>query len=132
MTPGLRELIAGCATALAVPQPPEAGADYAAARVGLVTMLLALAGYEAERAAAAAAAENAAISRVLGDAAPVYSADQTLPALDAANADLRRRLIDLHAAAEARGDDRLDRAILELYGEMAAGRRLDLAAALAR
>ena len=125
------------------------GADYAAggAHRSLITTLLALAGYEAERAAAATAAENAAIGKVLRDAAPAYGAELggrlaggavcvtvegALPALDAANADLRRLLIDLHAAAEARPDARLDREILDLYREMAAGRRLDLAAALGR
>ncbi len=142
MSPDLREVISGCVVALNSPQPSEAGPEYAAARSGMVMMLLALAGQEAERAAAASAWENAAMRDLFGDASGAYDAalsgrlaaaagqadgDFTLTALDAANADLRRTLIALHEAIEARGDTAWDRRILDLYRRMAQARRLDLA-----
>jgi len=49
-------------------------------------------------------------------------------ALDAANAELRRRLIQLHIEVENACDTVLDRRILELYREIAAGRELQLPA----
>ncbi len=52
--------------------------------------------------------------------------DLSLTALDAANARLRRLLIELHTRVEDAGDTALDRAILALYVRMAEGRRLQL------
>ena len=70
--------------------------------------------------------ENAALRTLLDDAAEAGDGDYSLAALDAANAELRRRLIRLHAAAEAAGDTALDRRILALYREMATRRMLHL------
>jgi len=66
----------------------------------------------------------------LARAAAGVDDDLSWTALDLANADLRRQLIGLHEAVEARGDAALDDAILALYVEMARLRRLDLATAL--
>ena len=46
--------------------------------------------------------------------------------VERAYAVLRRRLIELHEAAETRGDVALQTDILQLYVEMAAARRLTL------
>jgi hypothetical protein len=142
MTPALRDILTGCIVALSAPQPPEAGADYAAGRATIVIGLLSLAGQEAERGAAAVAWENAALRDLFARAAPTYDAalggklarqagevdaDFTLTALASANATLRRSLIELHEAAEARADLTLDRDILDLYRKIAAAHRLDLA-----
>jgi hypothetical protein len=144
MTPSVREVLLGCATTLATPPTGHDGAAYAAGRVGLAHSLITMAAFEAERAAAAAIAENADIRRLfagalaydgalgarLAQAAGETDADLALPALDAANAALRRLLIELHEAVETAGDASLDRRILELYARMAEGRRLALPGAL--
>jgi hypothetical protein len=124
MSPKLPELLIGLAVALSSPAPPEAGGDYAAGRMGLVATLLVLASQEAERGPAARLWENATIAELLGDAAPPLEAAWS--SLDARNADLRRRLIALHIAAEDRGDRALQIRILDLYEAMAHARRLDL------
>jgi hypothetical protein len=140
MTPSVTEVMRGCAAALSQPPSPDAGPDYFASRVGMISMLANLAAQEAEHAAAAAVAENADIRALfatgtaydgalggrLGMAAHETDADLSLTALDAANARLRRLLIELHARVEDAGDAGLDRAILALYVRMAAGRRLQL------
>jgi hypothetical protein len=119
---------------------PDAGPEYFASRVGMISMLANLAAQEADRAAAAAVAENAdmrglfaealaydgALGGRLGAAAHETDADLSLTALDAVNARLRRLLIALHERVEDAGDAALDRAILALYVRMAAGRRLQL------
>ncbi|MHB8530550.1 MAG: hypothetical protein ACYC8V_13705 [Caulobacteraceae bacterium] len=145
MTPSLPELLEGCVLALGVPLPPEASGEYAQGRTGMVMTLLALAGQEAERAAGASAWENAALRDLFAGAARLYDADLegrlsdlaaqadanfTLTALASANAELRRALIALHEAAEARGDPDLDRKILDLYRQIARAHRLDLPSAL--
>jgi len=124
MSPKLPDLLMGLTISLTAPAPPEAGGDYAAGRLGLAAMLLLLAAQEAERGPAARIWENAAMAEVLGDAAPPPEA--TWSSLDARNAELRRALIDLHIAAEDRGDKALQRRILGLYEAMAHARRLDL------
>lgn len=145
MTPKLTDILIGQAVAIATPQPPEASGDYMVARLGMVAMLSTLAAQEAERGPAARLWENKAISDLLAAAAGPYAdvlgdglvlsgheaEDKSWSGLDRANADLRRRLIALHVAVEARGDAALERRILELYVEMARARRLDLPAALA-
>ena len=129
MTPRLPDILVGQAIGLTTRLPPEAGPDYLAGRAGILAMLASLAAQEAERGVAVRVWENGAIAALLakagaGESKPV--ADLSLTALDAANASLRRRLIALHAAAEARGDKRVQAEILTLYVEMAAARRLQL------
>jgi hypothetical protein len=124
VSPKLPDLLMGLAVSLTSPAPPEAGGDYAAGRTGLVAMLLMLASQEAERGPAARIWENAAIAELLGDSSP--PPDGAWSALDARNAELRRALIDLHIAAENRGDRDLQRRILALYEAMADARRLEL------
>ena len=140
MTPSVSEVMRGCAAALTQPPSPDAGPDYFASRVGMISMLANLAAQEAEHAAAAAVAENADIRALfaraaghdgalggrLARAAQGVDTDLTLTALDAANARLRRLLIELHTRVEDAGDAALDRAILALYVRMAEGRRLQL------
>jgi hypothetical protein len=140
MTPSVVEVMRGCAIALTQPPSPDAGPEYFASRVGMISMLANLAAQEAEHAAAAAVAENADIRALfaqagahdgalggrLARAAQGVDAALTLTALDAANAHLRRLLIELHTRVEDAGDTALDRAILALYVRMAEGRRLEL------
>jgi hypothetical protein len=140
MTPSVREVLLGCATALATPAADHDGAAYAAGRVGLASSLIVMAAFEAEKAAGAAITENADIRRLfaaaeaydaalggrLARAARETDADLSLPALDAANAALRRLLIELHQAVESADDVAMDRRILELYARMAEGRRMAL------
>ncbi len=136
MTPTIAELLRGCTVALNTPPPPESAGDFMASRVGLVSMILGLCAQEAERHVAATLAENADI-RALFAKAGAYGASYAHEAgakdnnlaitpLDAVNAGLRRQLIALHEAVEAAKDTAFDRAILELYVRMAAGRRLVL------
>jgi hypothetical protein len=130
MTPTLPNILTGQMIALVTPLPPEAGADYLAGRVGIMAMLSSLAAQEAERGAAAAAWENEAIAALLesaGAPAPAVEPDLSLAGLGALNADLRRRLIAAHEAAETAADADLQIRILDLYRQMAAARRLDLA-----
>lgn len=139
MTPNVRDVLQGCVVALSRPVPQEAGPDYAASRVGIVSMLTMLAAEEADRCAGAAIRENADIRAVFADVAGGCEAalasrlsaasrevdkDLGVPALDAANARLRGLLIELHEAAEAAGDAATDAKILALYVRMAAGRRM--------
>ena len=124
MTPALPDILIGEMVALATPLPPEAGGDYQAGRVGLIVMLAGLAAQEAERGTAARVWENAAIRALLGETGS--DPDLAWSALDRNNAELRRKLITAHEAAEARGDASLQRDILTLYQAMAKARRLDL------
>ena len=129
MTPRLPDILVGQAIGLTTPLRPEAGPDYLAGRAGIMAMLASLAAQEAERGVAVRVWENAAIAALLAKAGAgeaEAAADLSLTALDAANADLRRRLIAAHAAAETRGDRALQTEILALYVEMAAARRLQL------
>jgi len=140
MTPNVVEVMRGCAAALTQPPSPDAGPDFFASRVGMISMLANLAAQEAEHAASAAVAENADIRALfakasaydgalggrLGAASRETDTDLSLTALDAANARLRRVLIELHERVEDAGDAGLDRAILALYVRMAEGRRLQL------
>lgn len=140
MTPSVTEIMRGCAAALTQPPSPDAGPEFFASRVGMISMLANLAAQEAEHAAAAAAAENTDIRGVFAQASAYDAAlggrlatasreadtDLSLRALDAANARLRRLLIELHTRAEDAGDTELARAILALYVRMAQGRRLQL------
>lgn len=140
MTPSVSEVMRGCAAALSQPPSPDAGPDYFASRVGMISMLANLAAQEAEHAAAAALAENADIRALfaeagaydgalggrLGAAAKETDNDLSLSALDRVNARLRRLLIELHVSTENAGDAAMNRSILALYVKMAAGRRLQM------
>ena len=141
MTPSLPDILLGQTLAITSPQPPEAGADYAASRFGLIATLSLIAVQEAEKGPAARLWENGALRELFGEAAKDFDAelggdlgrlaasedeDLTWSGLDRANADLRRALIRLHAAAEDRADGALDRRILALYQAMAKARRLEL------
>lgn len=140
MTPTVREVLQGVAIALATPPSADAGPDFAASRDGLAASLAMMAAGEAEREVAAGVAENAAIRAVLAEAAAYDTdgalaqaaaerdADLAVPALDAANARLRRLLIALHERVEAANDAAFDRKIVALYVRMAAGRRMTLGA----
>jgi hypothetical protein len=145
MTPALPDVLMGQFIAISAPLPPEAAGDYLAGRMAMIGMLTVLAAQEAERGPAARVWENGALRALfartadrydealggaLGRAAGGVDADLTWSGLDADNAALRRLLIALHQAAEARGDTALDREILALYVAMAAHRRLDLPSAL--
>ncbi|HXU99648.1 MAG TPA: hypothetical protein VG166_04040 [Caulobacteraceae bacterium] len=124
MTPALPDILVGQMVALMIPLPPEAGGDYQAGRAGLLAMLAGLAAQEAERGTAARIWENGAIRELLGESG--VDSDFSWRALDAANAELRRRLIAAHEAAEAARDEGRQRDILALYQAMAKARRLDL------
>ena len=133
MTPALPDILMGQAAALATPLPPESQGDYLAGRVGLLAMLASLAAQEADRGPAARVWENRAIAALIASAAsavhaesPGTSSDFTWRGLDAENARLRRRLIEIHEAAETAGDGALQSEILQLYVDMAAARRLTL------
>ena len=135
MTPTLTDILLGQAAAIAAPQPPEAGGDYMASRLGMVAMIATLAAQEAERGPAVRVWENAAIQALLTGAggAAVDAPDRedfTWSGLDRKNAVLRRALTALHESAEARGDQALQAEILGLYVAMAEARRLDLPSAL--
>jgi hypothetical protein len=138
MTPSVREVLQGVAIALSTPPSLDAGQAFDASRMGLAASLAMMAAAEAERAAAAAVAENADIRALfaqasahdpggeLAAAAGETDTDLTTPALDAVNARLRRRLIALHERVEAASDAGFERKIVALYGRMAAGRRVAL------
>ena len=138
MTPSVREVLQGVAIALSTPPSADAGLAFDASRMGLAASLAMMAAAEAERAAAAAIAENADIRALFAEAsahdpagelaAAARQADTDLdtPALDAANARLRRQLIALHECVEAANDAGFERKIVALYVRMAEGRRMAL------
>lgn len=134
MTPSLPDILVGNFLCLADPGPPEQQGEFMAGKVGLVALLSLLAAQEAERGVAARVEENELIRAVLGAAAADYGLEAdwpatdalTIQALDAVNAALRKALIGLHEAVEAREDWPRHHAILRLYAKMADLRRLDL------
>lgn len=135
MTPSLPDILVGNFMCMADPGPPEQQGEFMAGKVGLVALLSLLAAQETERGVAARVAENAAIRATLDEAAGDYGLDGaglpstddlTFTALDRVNAVLRKALIGLHEAVEARGDMARHHAILRLYAKMAELRRLDL------
>lgn len=137
MTPTVPELLMGNFFCLIEPPPPESAGDFQQGRIAVTGMIALLCAQEAERGIAARVWENGAIREALVNAAGVYGqrfadaargedSDLSLTALDAANAALRRALIDLHIAVETARDAALDTAIRALYVKMADARRLDL------
>jgi hypothetical protein len=137
MTPTATELLNGCILTLTTPPRPEDAGLFATARLRMVALINRLAAIESAKGAAVRVWENAALRSLLTDAAPRYpigadamaagDGDCSTDALDAANAKLRRMLIELHEAAELAQDRVLDRSILKLYREMAQRRELWLA-----
>ena len=126
MTPTAPELLYGCVAALATPPAPEEMGAFFAGKVAVAALLNAFAAQECATGSAVRVWENVALRDILPDSADVGDGDYSLAALDGANAELRRRLIRLHAAAEADHDTALDHRILALYREMAARRMLHL------
>ena len=141
MTPALPDILLGQSLSLGAPLPLEASGEYMAGRMGLLAMLTLLAAQEAEHGVAVRCWENQALRDLFARTSDAYDGvlggalaaaagrnepDLTWSALDRANADLRRLLINLHEAVEAAGDVALDREILALYQAMAHQRRLEL------
>jgi hypothetical protein len=135
MTPSLPDILVGNFMCMADPGPPEQQGEFMAGKVGLVALLSLLAAQEAERGVAARVEENALIRAMLDEAAADHGLDVaglpatgalTISALDGVNAVLRKALIGLHEAVEARDDTARHHAILRLYVKMAELRRLDL------
>ncbi len=137
MTPTVPELLMGNFLCLMEPPPPESSGDFLQSRIGVTGMIALLCAQEAENGIAARVWENGAIREVLTAAAGAYGQrfadaargeddDLSLAALDAANAALRRALIELHIAVETARDATLDTALRALYVKMADARRLDL------
>jgi hypothetical protein len=126
MTPTAPELLMGCVAALSTPPAEEDGIVYATGKIGLVAILDFFCAQECASGIAVRASENAALRSVLGSRSNIDDGDLSLAAMDAANAELRRRVIHLHETAEAAGDTATDRKILALYREMAARRTLHL------
>jgi hypothetical protein len=138
MTPTMTELLNGCILTLMTPPRPEDMGMFSAARIRLIALVNKLVALEAADGAAARVWENAALRALIAEAGPrhgvspedaadIADGDYSLPALDAANANLRRLLIRLHEAAEQARDTELDRKILKLYCGMARRRELHLA-----
>ena len=115
MTPNLPELLMGNLIAISTPPPPESAGEFAGGRIGVIGMISFMAAQEAETGVAVRVAENRAIRALFADAVKEGWApnvrdlaalskgqddDLTLSGVDAANADLRRALIPLHAAVE--------------------------------
>lgn len=139
MTPTVPEILLGNFLSMLEPPPPEAMGEFLQGRVGVIGMLSMLCAQEAENGISARVWENGAIRALLARSAATYGeafaraaegedTDFSLAAMDAANAALRRALIDLHIAVEAARDAALDDEIRQLYVRMANARRLDLPA----
>jgi hypothetical protein len=137
MTPTATDLLKGCIQALAAPPRPEDAGVFLTARTRTVALINRLVALECASGSAVRVFENAAIRLLLADAGSGYKAladaavatgdgDYSIEALDAANARLRRLLIELHEAVELAGDRGLDRKILKLYREIAERRELKL------
>jgi hypothetical protein len=137
MTPTATDLLAGCIQTLAAPPRPEDGGVFLTAKMRTVALINRLVALECASGAAVRVSENAAIRSLLADAGITYAAladaaaavsdgDYSIEALDAANARLRRLLIELHEAVELASDRQLDRKILKLYRAIADRRELRL------
>jgi hypothetical protein len=131
------DLLNGCILTLATPPRPEDAGLFAGARIRLAAMMNRLVALECADGAAVRVWENAALRALIAAAGPRHGVpaselgrtvdgDYSLSSLDAANAKLRRLLIQLHEAAERSGDTELDRQILRLYREIARRRELYL------
>lgn len=120
---------------------PHVGVDYAASNAGVICLMLLMAGEEYDRAADVRYRENNEMRALFADAADAItdnelaerlrdaaaSSDESLriSALNAANDDLRRLLIDLHACVEEEEGDgarKIDRGIWDFLRRSAADR----------
>jgi hypothetical protein len=137
MTPTAADLLNGCILTLATPPRLEDAGVFATARVRTVALINKLVAIECADGAAVRIWENAALRSLIAEAAPKYAVlsglavetgdgDYSLAALDAANANLRQLLINLHEVVELSRDIELDRRILRLYREIARRRELYL------
>lgn len=144
MNPSLSELLMGNVAAVSEPPPPEAMGDFLSSKISVIAMISLLGAQEAEKGVAVTVAENRRLRELfaraaqawdaklggrLAEAAKGEDADLRVSILDASNSQLREALIALHEAVEedASAEGRaLDAEIIELYGEMARARRLDL------
>jgi hypothetical protein len=142
MTPTATDLLNGCIQTLAAPPRPEDAGVFLTARMRTVALINRLVAMECATGSAVRVSENAAIRSLLAEAGSRYPAlaraaaatsdgDYSIAALDAANAQLRRLLIELHEGAELADDRELDRKILKLYREIAGRRELRLPSAKA-
>jgi hypothetical protein len=137
MTPTVSDLLTGCIKTLTAPSAAEDAGLFQTARMRTVALLNRLVALECAQGAAVRIAENAAIRTLLAQAGSRYAplaevaavtsdGDCGIETLDAANAKLRRLLIELHEKAESAGDIALDRKILTLYRAMAERREFPL------
>jgi hypothetical protein len=137
MTPTATELLNGCIQTLVTPPRPEDAGVFLTARIRTVALISRLVALECAGGSAVRVCENAAIRSLLAEAGSTHAAlartaaavsdgDYSIEALDAANARLRRLLIELHEAVELAGDKALDRRIIKLYREIAERRELKL------
>lgn len=127
MTPPVPAVLVELAALLVRNAAPDAPANERAADLGLSAALLGIAAEVWDRAAHILAEENRAIRALLGEAGA--DTDLRLSALTAENHRLRAALIDLHARAEAAGDEALQ---ARVWAELAASterRRLSTAPA---
>lgn len=140
MTPTAVDLLTGCIKTLTAPVAAEDAGLFLTARMRTVASLNRLVALECAQGAAVRIAENAAIRSLVAEAGSRYSTlaevaaatsdgDCGIETLDAANAKLRRLLIELHEAVERAGESELDRKILTLYRWMAERRQLPLPSA---
>jgi len=105
---------------------PSLSASYQQSATAVHALLIKFAAREYERGAEIRAAENADIRTLLAELAPEATAPEdtslAISALNAVNAELRRRLIALHAQADAATNKRIWR----LLKDMAARRAVPL------
>ena len=139
MTPNVRDVLQGVAVALATPPSPEVGwTTRPAASAWSSTLAMLAAGEAGPRRRATPSPRTPECARCSPKPAPMTRAarsplrrarpitDLSVPALDAANARLRRLLIGLHEKVEAANDAGLNRQIVALYVRMAQIRRMAL------
>jgi hypothetical protein len=137
MIPTATDLLNGCIRTLMAPPRPEDAGVFLTARMRTVALINRLVALECTNGSAVRVSENAVIRTLLAGAGSKHAAlaaaaagisdgDYSIEALDAANAGLRRLLIELHEAVELAGDNKLDRQILKLYREIAERRELKL------
>lgn len=145
MNPSLPELLIGNVMAVSEPPPPEAMGDFLTSKITVIAMICLLGAQEAEKGVAVTVAENRRLRQLFARCGPVWDGrlggrlaeaargedvDLHLSALDAANGKLRELLIALHEAVESEAPApaarTLDAEIVQLYGDMARARRLDL------
>lgn len=102
---------------------PSLSASYQQGAVAVQALLIKFAAREYERGAEIRVAENAAIRALLRELAPELKlpedASLAISALDTVNAELRRRLIAVHAKADASANKRIWRLLKDLAARRA-------------